>query len=210
MNTEQIVARELLKIGAVKFVLDNPITFKSGIVSPIYIDNRELPFNTTSWKIIIEGFQELIKDKNIKFDVVAGVAVGGIPHSSAFGFALNKPSIFVRKESKSHGTKSLVEGGDIKNKKVLLIEDLVSTGGSSLNAIKEIKNVGGIVEDCLVIVSYGFRESIENFKNINVKLYALTSFPVILEEALNMDALDVEQAKELQEWFSDPHGWHKK
>ncbi|MFA6257646.1 MAG: orotate phosphoribosyltransferase [Candidatus Paceibacterota bacterium] len=205
MNVEQRVAQELIKIGAVKFVLENPITFKSGIVAPIYIDNREFPFHPSSWKVVIESFQELIKKNNINFDIIAGVAVGGIPHSAALGFSLNKPSIFIRKEAKDHGTKSLVEGGNIKGKKVILIEDLVSTGGSSLNAVKEIRNAEGIVNECLVIVGYDFMEAKENFKNNDVKLFTLTSVPVILEEAFKLGQLKEEQMKKIKEWFLDPH-----
>lgn len=210
MDIEQKVAQELIKIGAVKFVLENPITFKSGIIAPIYVDNREFPFYPSSWKVVIEGFQELIKKNNINFDIVAGVAVGGIPHSAVLGFSSNKPSIFIRKEVKDHGTKSLVEGGNVKGKKVILIEDLVSTGGSSLNAVKEIRNAGGIVNECLVIVSYDFIESKENFKNADVKLLSLTSVPVILEEALKLGQIKEDQMKKIQEWFLDPHKWGKK
>lgn len=210
MTTEQKVAQELIKIGAVKFVPQNPVTFKSGIIAPIYVDNREFPFHPASWKTVIEGFKDIIKKNNIVFDVVAGVAVAGIPHSAALGFSLDKPSIFVRKEAKDHGTKSLVEGGDIKNKKVLLIEDLVSTGNSSLNAIKEIRKAGGAVSDCLVIVSYDFPESKDNFKNANIKLFTLTSVPIILEEALKLGTLKKQEVDIIKEWFVDPHGWGKK
>jgi orotate phosphoribosyltransferase len=210
MNVEQKVAQELIKIGAVKFVPENPITFKSGIIAPIYVDNREFPFYPSSWKVVVEGFQELIKKNNINFDIIAGVAVGGIPHSAVLGFSLNKSSIFIRKEAKDHGTKSLVEGGNIKGKKVILIEDLVSTGGSSLKAVKEIRNAGGIIDECLVIVSYSFPEAKENFKNNNTKLFALTSVPVIIEEALKLGQITEEQMKEIKEWFLDPYKWGKK
>jgi orotate phosphoribosyltransferase len=209
MSTEQKVAQELIKIGAVKFVPDNPIIFKSGIKAPMYVDNREFPFHPDSWKVVIEGFENLTKKKNIKFDVIAGVAVAGIPHSAAVAFALGKPSIFVRKEAKDHGTKSLVEGGNVKDKKVLLIEDLVSTGGSSLRAVREIRNAGGVVEDCLVIVSYEFPEVQENFKNGNVKLHALTSVPVILEEALKIGSIKENEAEKIKKWMADPHGLGK-
>ena len=209
MDTEREVARELIKIGAVKFVPNNPITFKSGIIAPMYVDNREFPFHPSSWKTVIQGFQNLINTTDIKFDVLAGVAVAGIPHSSALAFSMSKPSVFVRKEAKDHGTKSLVEGGDIKNKKVLLVEDLVSTGGSSLNAIKEIQKAGGIVFDCLVIVSYNFPEAKENFKNVNIKLYTLTSVPIILEEALKLGTLKQEEVNKIKDWYANPHYWQK-
>jgi orotate phosphoribosyltransferase len=210
MHTGHKVAKELLKIGAVKFVSKNPITFKSGIKSPIYVDNRNFPFHPHSWKIVVAGFEEVIKKENLHFDVIAGVAVAGIPHSSALGFVLDKPSIFIRKEAKDHGTKSLVEGGDINGKKVLLVEDLVSMGSSSLNAVKEIRKAGGIITDCLVIASYGFAEARENFKNANVHLHVLTSFPVILEEAQKLHTLSDVQIKKITEWFVDPHGWGEK
>lgn len=210
MTSEQKIARILLQIGAVKFNLGKPIIFKSGIISPVYVDNRELPFRPEEWSMVIKGFQNLIKDKKISFDALAGVAVGGVPHSSALAFSLKKPSIFVRKEAKNHGTKSLVEGGNIKNKKVLLIEDMVSTGGSSLKAVKEIHKAGGIVKDCLVIVSYDFAESKKNFKNAGVKLHALTSFPVILLEATSLGILKPAEVVKIQEWFADPRGWAAK
>jgi orotate phosphoribosyltransferase len=209
MSTEQKVAEEIVKIGAFKYVLENPVTFKSGIVAPMYVDNREFPFHPSSWKVVIEGFKEMIKKNNIEFDVIAGVAVAGIPHSSALAFYLGKPSIFIRKEVKDHGTKSLVEGGDIKGKKVLLIEDLVSLGLSSLNAVKEIRNAGGVVSDCMIIVSYEFPESKENFKNSNVKLHALTSVLIILEEAQKLGKLKSNEVEKIKEWFADPHNWNK-
>jgi len=203
MSTEQKVAEALVAIGAVRFNFKDPITFKSGIKSSVYIDNREFPFHPKLWEIVIDGFKDLITKDKISFDVLAGVAVGGVPHSSALGFVLGKPSLFVRKEAKDHGTKNLVEGGDIKGKKVLLIEDLVSTGVSSLNAVKEIRKAGGVVDDCLVIVSYNFAEAKVAFKNANVKLHALTSFPVILEEIKKVGLLKEVEIAQINKWLAD-------
>ncbi len=210
MTTEQKIARILLQIGAVRFNPGKPVVFKSGIISPVYVDNRKLPFHPKEWQAVTKGFEDIIKKKKISFDALAGVAVGGVPHSSALAFSLKKPSVFIRKEAKNHGTKSLVEGGDIKNKKIILIEDMVSTGASSLKAVKEIKKAGGMIKDCLVIVSYDFKEGKDNFKNAGVKLHALTSFPVILIEATTLGILKIEEVVKIQQWFSDPHGWAAK
>ena len=210
MNTQQKVAQALLKIGAVGFNLEHPITFKSGIVSPVYVDNRTLPFHPVEWKIVLEGFKDLIEKENINLDIVAGVEAAGIPHSAALGYILNIPSVFIRKQAKDHGTKKLVEGGDVSGKKVLLVEDLVSTGGSSLKAIEAMRNEGAIANDCLVIVSYDFAEAKENFKNSTVTLHCLTSFPVILEEAEKIGVLKQDDIEKIKEWFTDPHSWAQK
>ncbi len=210
MTTQQKVAQALLSIGAVGFNLENPITFKSGIVSPVYVDNRTLPFHPEEWKTILDGFKELIEKENIPLEIVAGVEAAGIPHSAALGYLLNLPSVFIRKQAKDHGTKKLVEGGDVSGKKVLLVEDLVSTGGSSLKAIEAMRNEGAIANDCLVIVSYDFNEAKENFKNANVNLHCLTSFPVILEEAEKLDILKKDQIEKIKEWFTNPYDWAKK
>jgi orotate phosphoribosyltransferase len=207
---EKEIAQVLLKIEAVGFNLDKPITFKSGIKSPVYVDNRKLPFFPSKWKIVLNGFKELIEKNKIDFDIVAGVESGGIPHSAALGFLLDKPSIFIRKKAKEHGTKSMIEGGNVNGKKVLLIEDLVSTGGSSLAGIESIRNEGGIVNDCLVIVSYDFKEAKDSFEKAKVKLHPTTSFSIILDEAISSGKISGPEAEKVKEWFSDPHNWASK
>ncbi len=203
MNTAQKVAEVLLEIGSVGFVPDSPISFKSGIKSPVYVDNRKFPFHPAEWNVVIEGFADIIKKNNINFDVIAGVEAAGIPHSAALGFFLKKPSVFVRKQAKDHGTKKMVEGGDVKGKKVLLIEDLVSMGNSSLSAIASLRAEGAIVEDCLVIVSYDFPEAKEAFIKNNVNLHTVTHFPTILEEATKRNILKDTDLKIVKEWFAE-------
>jgi orotate phosphoribosyltransferase len=210
MNTQQKIARALIEIRAVEFAPEHPIIFKSGIISPVYVDNRKFPFHPKEWKIVIEGFKDLIKENYILFDVVAGVEAGGIPHSAALGFYLDMPSVFVRKQAKDHGKKGMVEGGEVKDKKVILIEDLVSTGGSSLNGVASLRAEGAIVSDCLVIVSYDFVEAEEAFQKADVRLHPLTTFPVILEECLSLGKLTKAEVEKIKEWFIDPHGWAKK
>ncbi len=207
---EKEIAQVLVKIEAVGFSLDKIITFKSGIKSPVYVDNRKLPFYPNEWKIVLNGFKKIIEKNKIDFDIIAGVEAGGIPHSAALGFLLQKPSIFIRKKAKEHGTKSMIEGGNVAGKKDLLIEDLISTGGSSLAGIESIRNEGGVVNDCLVIVSYGFNEAKIAFDKMNVKLHPTTSFPIILNEAVSLGKISESEEEKIKEWFSNPHGWAKK
>ncbi|MEX2028938.1 MAG: orotate phosphoribosyltransferase [Candidatus Paceibacterota bacterium] len=203
MTIAQKVARTLLKIGAVGFVPDNPITFKSGIISPVYIDNRKLPSHPHEWKVIIGSFAKIIKKEKIKAEVVAGVETAGIPHSAALGFFMKTPSVFIRKEAKDHGTKKMVEGGSVLNKHVLLIEDLVTTGSSSLNAVENIRKAGGKISSCLVIVSYNFPSSRRAFNKAKVKLHTVTSFPVILEEAKKLGMVHDDVLKKVSDWFHE-------
>lgn len=209
MTTAQAVAQALLKIKAVGFTPDKPITFKSGIISPVYVDNRRLPFNPEEWHVVMRGFDELIKNEGLEFDVIAGIETAGIPHSAALSFVLNKPSVFVRKGAKDHGTKKMIEGGDVKGKKVLLIEDHVTTGGSSLAGVRPIRDEGGTVTDCLAVTSYEFAESNEAFEKAEVKLHTLTSFSVILDEALKMNIFGEREKGIVEEWLKDPHNWGK-
>jgi orotate phosphoribosyltransferase len=201
------VAKALLDIGAVGFVPDAPIRFKSGILSPIYVDNRRLPFHPAQWHIVIEGFRSLIGRESLAYEVVAGVAVGGVPHSSALAYLLNVPSVFIRKEAKEHGTKKLVEGGDVIGKRILLVEDLVTTGGSSLNAVNALRAEGAIVNDMLAIVSYGFDEARQAFSGAGVELHTLTDFSAIAQAASEKSILGQAAMVVVQDWFGDPHGW---
>ncbi len=210
MTTEQQVARTLLTINAVGFVKGEPIRFKSGILSPVYVDNRKLPSFPKYWKVILRSMSKVITNKKIAFDIIAGIESAGIPHSAALGFYLNRPSVFVRKQEKDHGIKKLVEGGNVKNKTVLLIEDLVTMGGSSLAGVQALRTEGAKVNDCLVIVNYGFPESSKAFKKAKVHLHALSPFPVLLKEAVAMKKCTPEEAQSVREWYNNPWLWTNK
>lgn len=201
------VARALLEINAVGFSPDKPITFKSGILSPVYVDNRILPFHPVQWHAVIEGFENLVSAEGLIFDALAGVAVGGIPHSSALAYAVGRPSVFVRKEAKEHGRQKRIEGGDVRGKRVLLVEDLVTTGGSSLDGIAALRAEGAIVEHVVAIVSYGFDEAQRSFDQASIHLHTLTNFTVILEEALMMGRLGQAEIAVINDWFKDPYTW---
>ena len=139
------IAEALIAIEGVGFRPAAPITFKSGIKSPVYCDNRRFPFWPEQWAKVIRGFEGLIAEREIAVDVVGGVEAAGIPHSAALGFAMRTPSVFIRKELKEHGTKKRVEGGDVTGKRVVLVEDLVTTGGSSIAAIEALRAEGAVV-----------------------------------------------------------------
>jgi orotate phosphoribosyltransferase len=204
------VAEALIEVKGVGFKPNAPITFKSGMKSPVYCDNRTFPFWPEQWAKVIRGFEKLIADDRIEFDVIGGIEAAGIPHSAALGFAMAKPSIFIRKETKDHGMKRRVEGGDVLGKRVVLLEDLVTTGGSSLSGVEALRAEGAIVTDCLAIISYNFPEAAERFEAAGVKLHALTTFDVVLDIALSRSMIDEAGAASVRQWLSDPHGWAKR
>lgn len=209
MNTAQVIARALLDIKAVGFKPNDPIRFKSGLLSPVYVDNRTFPFHPEHWRKVIDGFVELVASKKIEFDVVAGIETAGIPHSATLGFVMKKPSVFIRKAAKDHGTKKMVEGGDVMGKKVLLIEDHVTTGGSSLHGVRELKNAGAIVTDCLAITSYEFAEADKQFADEGVRLHTLTNFTEILKQAVAEAVINDKEAETVKAWLADPKGWEE-
>lgn len=201
------VARALLEIDAVGFSPQQPMTFKSGILSPIYVDNRCLPYHPPQWRVIIEGFRERIVRAGLMFDLVAGVAVGGVPHSAALAYSLGCPSVFVRKEAKEHGRGKQVEGGRVEGKRVLLIEDLVTTGGSSLAAVAALREEGARVDHALAIVSYGFDEAARAFADAQVSLDTLTHFTVLIEQARALGKIAEHELTIIHRWFENPREW---
>jgi orotate phosphoribosyltransferase len=201
------IAEALLEIGGVGFRVAEPITFKSGIQSPVYCDNRRFPFWPAPWAKVIAAFAGVIAEDGIGVDVVGGVEAAGIPHSAALGFAMKLPSVFIRKEAKEHGTKKRVEGGDVRGLRVVLVEDLVTTGMSSLAAIDALRAEGAVVTDCLAIISYGFAEAVEAFAQAGVRLHAVTDFAALLAVAEERGVLDAEGAAVVKDWLKDARGW---
>jgi len=207
MDYSQEIAQALLRIGAIGFCVESPITFTSGIKAPVYVDNRMFPFWPEQWRIVIDGFKQKILEEHIDFDIIVGIETAGIPHSSALAYAMGKPSVFVRKKPKEHGTKSKIEGGNVQGKRVLLIEDLVTTGGSSLAGVQALREEGAVVADCLVICTYEFSESREAFQKAGVKLHALTSFEDILQEAEKTAIITTVEKEVVERWLQNPHDW---
>ncbi|MGB1289360.1 MAG: orotate phosphoribosyltransferase, partial [Aggregatilineales bacterium] len=199
-SQERLIAHTLLEIDAVGFSVEQPVTFKSGLVSPVYVDNRRLPFYPQAWQTVITAFSAQVQTLNVTPDVIAGVAVGGVPHSSALAYQIAQPSVFIRKAAKEHGKQQRVEGGDVMDKNVLLVEDLITTGGSSLSGVMALRESGAMVTDVLAIVSYGFDEAVQAFAEAAVNLHTLTNFTVILEEALTMQKFTPETLAIIQDW----------
>lgn len=204
------IADALIAIDGVGFRPTAPITFKSGIKSPVYCDNRRFPFFPEQWAKVIRGFESLIAEGAIPVDVVGGVEAAGIPHSAALGFSMRLPSVFIRKELKEHGTKKRVEGGDVTGRRVVLVEDLVTTGGSSIAAVEALRAEGALVSDCLAIISYNFPESAELFKSAGVRLHAATTFQMVLESALERGMIDEAGAAVVRDWLDEPRSWAKR
>ena len=207
--TKQSIAKSLLEIGAVGFSPDAPVTFKSGIRSPVYVDNRRLTFHPIAWRTVIAGFTALIDARALEFDALAGVALGGVAHCAAIACELGAPAVFVRKESKGHGMGQRIEGGDVGGQRVLLVEDLVTTGGSSLSGVAALREAGAEVADVAAIVSYGFAEADEAFASAGLRLHTLTDFAAILSAARETNRLDSAQVEIVRGWLADPHNWER-
>ncbi|MDR0588351.1 MAG: orotate phosphoribosyltransferase [Burkholderiales bacterium] len=206
----KIIAEHLLNINAIMFLLENPVRFKSGMISPIYVDNRCLIFHPEAWHDVIEALSSDIEARKLSFDVIAGVETAGIPHSAALAYRLNIPNIFVRKQAKTHGTKNRVEGGDVRGKRVLLIEDHISTGLSSLDSVAALRESGAIVEDCMSITSYKFVEAADAFANAKVKTHTLQTFDIILDIAVQTGRISARQKEVVADWLNDPWPWARR
>jgi orotate phosphoribosyltransferase len=193
-------ARALLDIGAVVYTPSAPVTFKSGIVAPMYVDNRRLPFEPDAWHVVIDGLRALVVEQALEFDIVAGIETAGIPHGAALAYVLNAPFVFVRKQAKDHGLKRRVEGGSVAGKRVLLIEDLITTGGSSLSGVEALREDGAQVVACLAIFSYGFPQAAQSFESVGVPLLTLSTLTGLLEAAQERGDLSPEAVAAIHDW----------
>ncbi len=200
-------AEDLLGAGVLIFTPDEPITFASGIRSPVYMDIRRLIGDPSAWRTVAEGLGETLRELGPAPEVVAGVAAGGIPHSSAVAYAAGLPACFVRKEAKLHGRGRAVEGADVRGRRVVLVEDVVTTGGSSLDAVRALRGAGGEVTVCLAVAGYGFAETFAAFARMGVELLLLVPFLELLEAASQRGDISDVVLSQARRWWSDPHRW---
>ena len=182
----------LLKIGAVKLSPNDPFTWASGKKSPIYCDNRLTLSYPEVRRLICQSFVDKIKENFKDVEVIAGVATGGIAHGALVAEALSLPLIYVRDKPKGHGRMNLIEGHLEAGKRVVVIEDLISTGGSSLKAVEGIRESGGNVLGLLAIFTYGFEAANKAFEAANCPFDTLTNFQSLLQELKSQNALEAE------------------
>lgn len=197
------IAQDLLDIEAIKLSPENPFTWASGWKSPIYCDNRmSLSFPEVRTKIKM-ALSDLIKAKHPDVEAIAGVATAGIPQGALVAEALGVPFIYVRSKSKGHGLANQIEGKVIENQKVVVLEDLVSTGGSSLAAVDSLREARIDVLGMVAIFTYGFPIADENFRNANVQLSVLSDYPTLV----SIKDFDNSTKALLNEWRSAPDKW---
>jgi orotate phosphoribosyltransferase len=212
-NTDDIakdVANILLEIKAVTLNPEKPYKFVSVPFSPIYCDNRLLMSYPDKRKKIIDYFVKVIRERDIDFDVIAGIASSGIPHAAWLAERLGKPMIYIRKETKGHGKEKLIEGKLERDQKVVIIEDLISTGGSSVSGVGAVRDQGGVVEHCLAIFTYEMEKAKENFRNANCELIALSNLSTLIEVASERNYIKPGDKQKTLEWNKDPENWGRK
>ncbi|MDW3193099.1 MAG: orotate phosphoribosyltransferase [Cytophagales bacterium] len=208
-NLAKEIAKELLSIGAIKLQPEDPFTWASGWQSPIYCDNRlSLSFPALRTKIK-ESLADMIRERFPNTEVIAGVATAGIPQGALVAEALGLPMIYVRSKSKGHGLENQIEGKLNPGQKVIVVEDLVSTGGSSLKAVEALRASGAEIEGMVSIFTYDFNIAREAMESNNVNLSYLSDYPTLIEYAAENGLLKPELVETLNAWREDPGSWGK-
>lgn len=208
MNTlQKLTAEKLLRIKAIKLQPSNPFTWASGWKSPIYCDNRKLMSYPAIRNFVKVEFARLVLEKYPQADAVAGVATGAIAPGVLVADLLGLPFVYVRSAPKDHGLENMIEGDLRPKQKVIVIEDLVSTGGSSLKAVEAIRRNGSDVLGMLAVFTYGFPLSVNRMHESRVELTTLCNYDAILDEALATDYIDESELQTLQDWRKDPENW---
>lgn len=201
------IAEYLLQIKAIKLQPDNPFTWASGWKSPIYCDNRKTLSFPAIRTFIRQNFTEVIQEEFGKPDVIAGVATGGIAQGALVAQELGLPFVYVRSEAKKHGLSNQIEGVIEKGQSVVVIEDLISTGGSSLKAVEALRDAGCIVKGLVSIFSYDFDEAKQNFKKAKCNFVTLSDYNILIEQALKTNYISEKDLEPLIQWRENPSKW---
>ncbi|CAD5343937.1 Orotate phosphoribosyltransferase [Flavobacterium bizetiae] len=208
-DTAEKTAELLLQINAIKLNPENPFTWASGWKSPIYCDNRLILSFPSIRNYVRDEFAKNIEKQFGKPDVIAGVATGAIGVGILVAESLGLPFVYVRPEAKKHGRQNQVEGFLQKGQNVVVVEDLISTGNSSLMAVEALRNEGANIKGMAAIFTYGFNVAEENFKNANIDLYTLSNYENLLDLAVQKQYITEEQQSTLLEWNESPSTWGK-
>ena len=209
-NTAKKTAEALLHINAIKLSPNAPFTWASGWKSPIYCDNRLVLSHPSIRNYVKTEIAKNLKTIYGKPDVIAGVATGAIGIGALVANELGLPFVYVRPEAKKHGRQNQIEGHLEKGQSVVVIEDLISTGKSSLNALQALKKAAANIKGMVAIFSYGFELAKANFAFNNVKLYTLSDYDCLLEQALDTGFINKKELKVLSNWNSNPSQWNNK
>ncbi len=207
IQIQQKVASYLLQIKAIKLSPSTPFTWASGLKSPIYCDNRATLSFPDVRSYIRDSFVTLIRQKYPEAEVIAGVATGAIAHGVLVAEAMNLPFVYVRSDAKKHGMCNQVEGNLQAGQKVVVVEDLVSTGGSSLAAVEALRNAGAEVLGLYAIFTYGFKRAVDAFAAANCKFDTLSNYDALLEHALEIGYISDNQLDALKKWRHAPEDW---
>lgn len=201
------LAGDLLRIGAVSLAPDTPFTWSSGRKAPIYCDNRLTLAYPSVREHIAEGFVQCLRDNALAPEVISGTATAGIPHAAWLAGRLEAPMAYVRSRAKEHGKGRQIEGASVEGQSVVLVEDLVSTGGSAMEAVEALQQAGAQVEAVLAIFTYGLPAAKRQFEPGTLPLYTLTTFDDLLEVAVEEGRLASHALETLRRWRRDPAGW---
>ncbi len=206
---EDIIATQLLQIKAIKLQPANPFTWASGWMSPIYCDNRKTLSYPEVRNFIKIQFARRILERWPEVDVVAGVATGAIAQGAMVADAIGKPFVYVRSSPKEHGLENLIEGDMKPGQKVVVIEDLISTGGSSLKAVEALRSNGTQVLGMMAIFSYGFKVAADNFDQAGVELETLSDYEALIRVAAEVGYVSSDDLSTLSQWRDNPATWKK-
>ncbi|NOY38305.1 MAG: orotate phosphoribosyltransferase [Chlorobi bacterium] len=209
MNYQTKLTEYLLQIKAIKLDITNPFTWASGWKSPIYCDNRKTLSYPVIRTYIRDAFVEIIRDKFPRTEGIAGVATGAIGIGTLVADVLNLPFVYVRSKPKDHGLANMIEGEVVPNQKMVVVEDLVSTGKSSLNAVKALRETGINVLGMTAIFTYDFQVAKDRFLEEDVLLYTLTDYSHLIDIAVHTGYVLPEHLDSLKEWRLNPEQWKK-
>jgi orotate phosphoribosyltransferase len=206
-NSAKKVAEYLLQIKAIKLQPSNPFTWASGWKSPIYCDNRKTLSFPVVRSYIRDSFVEIVRNHYPEAELIAGVATGAIAHGALVAEKLGLPFVYVRSEAKEHGLGNQIEGHFEQGQKVVVIEDLISTGGSSLGAVKALRDAGCNLLGMAAIFTYEFKKASDGFAAAKCELYILSNYTALIAAAVESGYINSQDVETLKQWRTDPSGW---